>query len=928
MPIYYLDSGSIDNLEISSSLLVSGSFALSGSLRISEGGITGSLLGTSSWSQNSVTASFVTTAQTASFVTTAQTASYVLQAVSSSFATTASFAVSASWAPGGGSVGGSGTANRVTKFTAATTLGDSSIFDNGSNIQITSSNIVVSGSDTFVAFTSSFFGIYQTASQYNGNVELQVKNASVGDVNAQSIVNVLGDSNTGLSIGTNTSGYVPLPGSDNLADAKDSFVSNNTQGGVLHIYNTSTGSTSAVWIYSQPDAFPLSPKVVIQVTGSEAFIDTLVATGSLFGTSSWAVSASWAPGGTGTSDFPYTGSAIISGSLVLTGSFNTNDGIIAQTVTASFTGSLTGALIGTASWANNAITSSYPILITGSSQYSILAPLAGQGANVTSSVYIGSGSGFQATGAFQSIFMGEESGWNAGGARQSVFLGSQAGYRASGSFRSNFIGLGAGTDATNADNSNFFGLNSGLQARNADFSNFLGSEAGYTATNAKFSNFFGAGAGYAATNASQSNFLGVAAGEFAYVAENSNFIGNAAGSQADSASYSNFIGAYTGYKAKSSSYSTFLGYQAGANYLASNYLLSNNIIIGTNISLPARAKDAVNIGAIIFATGSYSDFNAPNPFTGSVGNGRVGINVVSPNYNLDVSGSGNYTNGLTVTGSLRAPSITGSIVSASQFTGSLFGTASYALVALTAPAFPFTGSAEVSGSFKIIGSGSNILVVSGTQGALLSVSEKTAADTRLFTVSSASINLLTVNDNKSTRISGSLIVTGSITGSLFGTASFATTSSYAITASFALNAGGGSGTGFPFEGVAIITGSIAISSGSGIFAPTVTASESLTAGDFINIAAGGVRKASNDNTGKQAHGFVTESVAANASVVVFYGGLNTNVSGLTAGSRYFLGTSGGETLTPPTTAGQLSQEVGVAVSSTAILVNFGPAIVT
>jgi len=559
MPIYYLDSGSIDNLEISSSLLVSGSFALSGSLRISEGGITGSLLGTSSWSQNSVTASFVTTAQTASFVTTAQTASYVLQAVSSSFATTASFAVSASWAPGGGSVGGSGTANRVTKFTAATTLGDSNIFDNGSNIQITSSNIVVSGSDTFVAFTSSFFGIYQTASQYNGNVELQVKNASVGDVNAQSIVNVLGDSNTGLSIGTNTSGYVPLPGSDNLADAKDSFVSNNTQGGVLHIYNTSTGSTSAVWIYSQPDAFPLSPKVVIQVTGSEAFIDTLVATGSLFGTSSWAQSASY----------------------------------VLQAVSASF------------------------------------------------------------------------------------------------------------------------------------------------------------------------------------------------------------------------------------------------------------------------AT-----------------------------------------------------------------------TASFALNATSTPAFPFTGSAEISGSLRIIGSGSNIFVVSGSLGSLLNVSEKTAADTRLFTVSSASINLLTVNDDKSTRISGSLIVTGSITGSLLGSASFATTSSYAITASFALNAGGGSGTGFPFEGVAIITGSIAISSGSGIFAPTVTASESLTAGDFINIAAGGVRKASSDNTGKQAHGFVTQSVAANASVVVFYGGLNTNVSGLTAGSRYFLGTSGGETLTPPTTAGQLSQEVGVAVSSTAILVNFGPAIVT
>jgi hypothetical protein len=39
-----------------------------------------------------------------------------------------------------------------------------------------------------------------------------------------------------------------------------------------------------------------------------------------------AVSASWAPGGAGTPTFPYTGSAIISGSLEITGSLNINNG--------------------------------------------------------------------------------------------------------------------------------------------------------------------------------------------------------------------------------------------------------------------------------------------------------------------------------------------------------------------------------------------------------------------------------------------------------------------------------------------------------------------------------------------------------------------------------------------------------------------------
>jgi hypothetical protein len=94
---------------------VSGSVTVTGSVAATS--FTGSLLGTASTASfvtTAQTASFVTTAQTASyvlqavsasFITTAQTASYILQAVSASFATSASFAISASWAPsaGGGS---------------------------------------------------------------------------------------------------------------------------------------------------------------------------------------------------------------------------------------------------------------------------------------------------------------------------------------------------------------------------------------------------------------------------------------------------------------------------------------------------------------------------------------------------------------------------------------------------------------------------------------------------------------------------------------------------------------------------------------------------------------------------------------------------------------------------------------------------------
>jgi hypothetical protein len=87
---------------------VNGSAIITGSLNVTQG-ITGSLFGTSSWANNAVTASFVTTAQTASyfftssvtsasFATNSSTASYVVTAQTASYfftssVTSASFAV-------------------------------------------------------------------------------------------------------------------------------------------------------------------------------------------------------------------------------------------------------------------------------------------------------------------------------------------------------------------------------------------------------------------------------------------------------------------------------------------------------------------------------------------------------------------------------------------------------------------------------------------------------------------------------------------------------------------------------------------------------------------------------------------------------------------------------------------------------------------
>lgn len=336
---------------------------------------------------------------------------------------------------------------------------------------------------------------------------------------------------------------------------------------------------------------------IVTITGSTFVLGNLNVsdgiTGSLFGTSSWA----------------YSSSVAISSSFSITSSYSVSSSL-----------------------AQNAITSSYPLSITGSTLYSTAPATSLLSANNV------------------------------------IALGTLAGYQ-----------------ATLANNSNFFGANAGQFAIAANNSNFLGLRAGYQATSASNSNFFGQDSGYQTTFANDSNFIGSAAGLQSTSASYSNFVGYQSGYQAILASYSNFIGYKSGFRATSASYSILIGYNVGNNTVPTIGIGSNNIIIGTNITLADNTSNAINIGGIIFGRGSHSE-KLTNPFSGSV-NGKIGINNPNPIETLDISGS------LKATSSIYFPGVTnstypylvsvdtasGKLYYTNQFTGSLFGTASQAV---------------------------------------------------------------------------------------------------------------------------------------------------------------------------------------------------------------------------------------------------------
>jgi hypothetical protein len=160
------------------------------------------------------TASYVVLAQTASYVQTAQTASYVLQAVSSSFATSASYAVSASHTP-------------IVIGTTAITSGTDGrvLFQNGGVVQ-QSANFTYDGTLGFNVGNNTV-GYVKTSTQ-------NISGANVGEITNYSLNNFPLVRLTGTDLSTYFSGRIGLY----YGNTEKAYLKASSLGGEIGGFNT------------------------------------------------------------------------------------------------------------------------------------------------------------------------------------------------------------------------------------------------------------------------------------------------------------------------------------------------------------------------------------------------------------------------------------------------------------------------------------------------------------------------------------------------------------------------------------------------------------------------------------------------------------------------------------------------------------------
>lgn len=114
----------------------------------------------------------------------------------------------------------------------------------------------------------------------------------------------------------------------------------------------------------------------------------------------------------------------------------------------------------------------------------------------------------------------------------------------------------------------------------------------------------------------------------------------------------------------------------------------------------------------------------------------------------------------------------------------------------------------------------------------------------------------------------------------------------------------------------------ALPTGVGAETKIITASEALSAGDWINVhnSTGAKARKADASNGRKAHGFVLAGVSNGNPATVYFEGTNNQQSSRTPGATQYLSgsTPGASTETAPSTSTYIVQEIGVAESATEV----------
>jgi hypothetical protein len=110
--------------------------------------------------------------------------------------------------------------------------------------------------------------------------------------------------------------------------------------------------------------------------------------------------------------------------------------------------------------------------------------------------------------------------------------------------------------------------------------------------------------------------------------------------------------------------------------------------------------------------------------------------------------------------------------------------------------------------------------------------------------------------------------------------------------------------------------------GTGLDTTSAITSAAISAGQMVNLYSNAgvltARPADSTTTGSEANAYSLAAVGSGATGTFYLAGNVTGMSGLTLGTTYFLSTVGAVTTTPPSTAGNIVQIVGKALSATSL----------